>query len=166
VKKFGGAYDFDQREWIVNINKYKEIAMEISAYCRSKIIDLDPITQMAFDVLEYQVPFSDESKKNIVGYNYINDMVSELKPRLNDLPASLYHSLYNFQKVGVQYGIDHFGRMILGDEMGVGKTIQAIAISYLFQRDWPVLIITPSSLKFSWRDELLTWIEHLRLDQI
>ena len=80
---------------------------------------------MAFDVMEYKTPFSDESKKNIVGYNYVNDMVSELKPRLNDLPASLYHSLYNFQKVGVQFGIDHFGRIILGDEMGVGKTIQA-----------------------------------------
>jgi SWI/SNF-related matrix-associated actin-dependent regulator 1 of chromatin subfamily A len=36
----------------------------------------------------------------------------------------------------------------------------------LFQRDWPVLIITPSSLKYSWRDEILTWIDHLRNDQI
>jgi len=49
---------------------------------------------MAFDVLEYPVPFSDESKKNIVGYNYLNDKLTKLKPRLSDLPASLYHSLY------------------------------------------------------------------------
>jgi SWI/SNF-related matrix-associated actin-dependent regulator 1 of chromatin subfamily A len=53
---------------------------------------------------------------------------------------------------------------MIGDEMGVGKTIQAISIAYLFQKDWPVLIITPSSLKFSWRDEILTWIEHIRPD--
>jgi hypothetical protein len=50
--------------------------------------------------------------------------------------------------------------------MGVGKTIQAISIAYLFPREWPVLIITPASLKFSWRDELLQWIEYLRPDQI
>ena len=97
---------------------------------------------MAFDLLDFTIPFSDKSKKNMIGYNYKKDVISR--------PPSLYHSLYNFQKVGIQFG--------------VGKTIQAISISYLFQRDWPVLIITPSSLKYSWRDELLTWIEHLRQD--
>jgi hypothetical protein len=70
--------------------------MEIATYCRAKIIDLDPITQMAFDVIEYQIPFSDESKKNIVGYNYMNDKAESTKPRLNDLPSSLFHSLYKF----------------------------------------------------------------------
>ena len=44
LKKYGGAYDFEQREWIVNLQKYKEVAIEISHYCRQKIIDLDPIT--------------------------------------------------------------------------------------------------------------------------
>jgi len=101
LKKYGGAYDFEQREWIVSLTKYKEVAMEISAYCRSKIIDLDPITQMAFDVIEFRVPFSDESKKNLVGYNYANDLCAGFKPSLKDLPPSLFHSLYNFQKVGV-----------------------------------------------------------------
>ena len=123
LKKHGGAYDFDNREWIVGLAKYKEVAVEIAAFCRLKIIDLDPITQMAFDVIEFGVPFSDESKKNLVGYNYSNDLCVGIKPTLKDLPPSLFHSLYNFQKVGVQFGVDHFGRCILGDEMGVGKTI-------------------------------------------
>lgn len=162
LKRFGAAYDFNSREWIVSLNRYKEVAMDISAFCRSKIIDLDPIPQVAFDILEYRVPFSDETKKNITGWDYHNDL--QYRPSLQQLPLSLFKSLYNFQKVGVQFGVDHFGRIILGDEMGVGKTIQAISIAYLFQRDWPVLIITPSSLKLSWRDELLMWIEHLRAD--
>lgn len=162
LKKYGGSYDFEQREWIVSLQKYKEVALEIATFCRAKIIDLDPIPAMAFDTLEFKIPFSDESKKNLVGYNYKNDLCAGVKPTLRDLPPSLFHALYNFQKVGVQFGIDHFGRCILGDEMGVGKTIQAISIAYLFQRDWPILIITPSSLKYSWRDELLTWVEHLR----
>jgi hypothetical protein len=34
LKKYGGAYDFNRREWIVSLNKYKEVAMEISTYCR------------------------------------------------------------------------------------------------------------------------------------
>ena len=78
---------------------------------------------MAFDVIEFRVPFSDDTKKNLVGYNYSNDLCTGFKPTLKELPPSLYHSLYEFQKVGVQFGIDHHGRCILGDEMGVGKTI-------------------------------------------
>jgi hypothetical protein len=43
LKKYGGAFDYANHEWIVSLNKYKEVAMEISNYCRAKIIDLDPI---------------------------------------------------------------------------------------------------------------------------
>mgnify|MGYP002631158578 CR=1 FL=1 len=32
-------------------------------------------------------------------------------------------SLYEFQKKGIEFGVKHFGRILLGDEMGVGKTI-------------------------------------------
>ena len=48
--------------------------------------------------------------------------------------------------------------MLLGDEMGVGKTLQAISIAYLYRNEWPLLIITPASLKFTWKDELLNWL--------
>lgn len=59
----------------------------------------------------------------------------------------------------MQFAIDHWGRILLGDEMGVGKTIQAISICYLYRKDWPVLVIVPSSLRFSWRDEIYKWLE-------
>lgn len=95
---------------------------------------------------EWKIPFSDESKTRIFGHRYEDDLKN--KPSLNQLPKSLYNNLYAFQKVGVQYGVDHFGRCLIGDEMGVGKTIQAIAIAYLYRRDWPVVVICPSSLRF------------------
>jgi SNF2 family DNA or RNA helicase len=57
----------------------------------------------------------------VVDYDYNQDI--ESKPNLNQLPKALYASLYNFQRVGVQFGVDHFGRCLIGDEMGVGKTI-------------------------------------------
>lgn len=50
--------------------------------------------------------------------------------------------------------------------MGIGKTIQAISIAYLFNIDWPLLIITPASLKFTWRDEILKWLPTIKLDNI
>ena len=38
--------------------------------------------------------------------------------------------------------------MLIGDEMGVGKTIQALAVAYLYKSEWPLLVICPSSLVF------------------
>jgi hypothetical protein len=99
LKKHGGAYDFNNREWIVSLNKYKEVAIEISQFCRTKVTDLDPIPQVAFDIIEYRIPFSDDTKTNIVSYDYTLDL--NIKPSLSQLPPSLMHSLYNFQKVGV-----------------------------------------------------------------
>lgn len=50
---------------------------------------------MAFDVCEYNIPFSDESKKNLVGYDFKKDMMGK-RVSLKDLPSSLFHALYNF----------------------------------------------------------------------
>ena len=35
----------------------------------------------------------------------------------------MQQSLYEFQKQGIEFGINHFGWVLIGDEMGVGKTI-------------------------------------------
>ena len=45
--------------------------------------------------------------------------------------------------------------------MGIGKTIQAIGIMTIYKEDWPVLILCPSSLKFSWRDEIKNWLSEI-----
>ena len=34
--------------------------------------------------------------------------------------------------------------------MGLGKTIQAIAVSSYYHEEWPVLIVCPASMKISW----------------
>lgn len=75
-------------------------------------------------------------------------------------------SLYKFQKDGIEFGFKNFGRLILGDEMGVGKTIQAIGIMYLYWQDWPLIIICPASLKYTWRDELLKWLSDIKINEI
>ena len=164
MKKFGAAYVKKHKEWATHLVKYKEVAIEVVSFCKSRGIEVDLIPQMVFDIQEFKVPFSDPTKLKILEYEYQQDM--ESKPLLQHLPKNLTNSLYNFQKVGVQYGIDHFGRCLLGDEMGVGKTIQAIAISYLYRRDWPILIITPSSLRFTWRDELMNWLQFIKEEDI
>jgi len=49
--------------------------------------------------------------------------------------------MYQFQREGVKFALDHFGRVLIGDEMGVGKTVQGIATAAAYRDEWPVLII-------------------------
>ena len=45
--------------------------------------------------------------------------------------------------------------------MGLGKTLQAIAISYRYKDEWPLLVITPASLKYPWIEEFEKWLPEL-----
>ena len=38
-----------------------------------------------------------------------------------------------FQRDDVLYGLRHRGRVLIGDEMGIGKTVQAIAIACAYK---------------------------------
>lgn len=40
---------------------------------------------------------------------------------------------------------------MIADEMGLGKSIQALAIAQYFSKEWPLLIVCPSSVKCAWK---------------
>lgn len=93
-----------------------------------------------------------DMKKNHPSYA-IND------PEFNQDPLNLKLNLYNYQKAGVTYGINKNGRFLLGDDMGLGKTPQGIALASHYRRDWPVVVLAPSSLLFNWKKEFMTWMD-------
>lgn len=66
-------------------------------------------------------------------------------------PVSLKVSPYDFQRSGIAYAIEK-KRVLIGDEPGLGKTIQAIAAIKTLNA-FPCLIICPSSLKINWKEE-------------
>ena len=153
------SYDFNNNTWVLPLSTYKEVLLQVKQQVEKKNIQVCEIPQLVFElIIDNTIPFSQPSLKPLIRYNYSNDTLPQKKLRVSALPSSLLKRLYTFQKVGIQFGLDHFGRILLGDEMGVGKTVQAIGLSYLYQRDWPVLVICPSSLKYAWRDELLMWL--------
>ena len=50
---------------------------------------------------------------------------------------------------------------------GLGKTVQALAVAAHFREAWPVLVVCPSSVRFVWEDQALTWLqEFLHKDDI
>ena len=70
------------------------------------------------------------------------------------VPAGLQY--LPFQKAGISYALKHTN-VLLGDSMGLGKTMQAIGV--LNSIEWKnCLIITPASLKINWSRELKKWL--------
>lgn len=61
--------------------------------------------------------------------------------------------LRSFQKEGVQQIKRFHGRAILGDEQGLGKTLQALLWIKRTPRHRPVVIVTPSTAKYVWQSE-------------
>lgn len=60
--------------------------------------------------------------------------------------------LLNYQREGVDQIHAFGGRVLLADEPGLGKTIQALC--YLMEaQTWPALVICPASLKLHWQRE-------------
>lgn len=36
--------------------------------------------------------------------------------------------------------------------MGLGKTVQAICIAAYYRSEWPLLVVAPSSVRFTWAE--------------
>ena len=73
------------------------------------------------------------------------------------VPAPLAAALLPFQRAGVAYALARGGRALIGDEVGVGKTVQALAIAAAYRAEWPLLIICPASLRLVWADAFEVW---------
>ncbi|KAF3453526.1 hypothetical protein FNV43_RR03966 [Rhamnella rubrinervis] len=85
--------------------------------------------------------------------------VPDLQERYDRIPTSIESKLLPFQREGVRFVLQHGGRALLADEMGLGKTLQAIAVASCIRDSWPVLILTPSSLRLHWASMIQQWLD-------
>lgn len=82
----------------------------------------------------------------------------DLRERYSNIPVELESRLLHFQREGIRFALEHGGRALIADEMGLGKTLQAIAFAACFKDDWPVLVVTPSSLRLHWAAMIIQWL--------
>jgi len=69
--------------------------------------------------------------------------------------------LYDYQKIGINV-CSEARRFLIGDQMGVGKTLQAIGIilkAFQDQEGETALIVCPNRIKQQWYDEILNFTE-------
>ena len=153
-----GAYFEDEMKlWLAPFQNYETIKESLNKFSSDyNIIKIPGFTLNLIKKTNYtqlEISEDDESKEII---DYSSD--DKNNKHIEMLPKHLLNSLYPFQKEGINFGIKHHCRFLLADEMGVGKTIQAISLTYLYKENWPVLICCPGSMKYSWKAELIKWL--------
>ena len=132
-----GKYSDRWRLWVFDLDCYHDF-MKVVQNARIKRLTVNPFPPV---VARYLRPRPAETT-TITPY----------------VPEKLLSALYPFQREGVERIIRKGGKAILADEMGLGKTIQALALAAHYRKDWPLLIVAPSSVKFNWLVELSHWI--------
>ena len=156
ILKYKGVYDDTMKLWILPYINYESLYNELNQI-EGIGHKLHKVGSIAKECYEHKnlTTLIIKRKKEDETIDYTND-VRERK--VEQLPQKLQKSLYDFQIEGINFGIEHHCRFLLADEMGVGKTIQAISLSYIYRDSWPVLIICPGSMKYLWKSEIRAWL--------
>ncbi|MEN2498511.1 MAG: SWI/SNF-related matrix-associated actin-dependent regulator of chromatin subfamily A-like protein 1, partial [Marteilia pararefringens] len=135
VKDF--KYDPFTRSWRFDLEVYAKLVGEFLRHHNELILDRFP------ENLAKQICISRE-KERIITRTIDLDSILRKYPKI-------LKSLYEFQKQALIKAISFEGRILIADDMGLGKTLQAITIALYYSKDWPLLIICPSSLKYCWK---------------
>ena len=183
LKQFNISYNAQAKAYQLPFNIYPKLYKELDKLLQDseykelpefKTIDLSPIPLLPLEVaskakelttIKYRETIIKSPNKKTTK-DITLDFSKDIIKSIDSLPPKFLECLYEFQKEGIKFGLQRKGRILLADEMGVGKTVQAIGIALLYKEEWPVLIICPSSLKFVWRDEILKWIPDINDDKI
>ena len=66
--------------------------------------------------------------------------------------------LMPFQEAGVEFLETTNGCALIGDQMGLGKTVQALGYLQLHPELRPAIVVCPSSLRLNWKKEAYSWL--------
>jgi len=82
------------------------------------------------------------------------------------LPECIVKALLTHQKKAILKCLKRNGRIILNDELGLGKRLVAISCAIVYKTEWPLLIVCPQVLVQVWREEFVKWIPNFDLTKI
>ncbi|XP_069472910.1 SWI/SNF-related matrix-associated actin-dependent regulator of chromatin subfamily A-like protein 1 [Ambystoma mexicanum] len=144
-------YDMKTRKWSFLLEDYQRL---IEAVRNIPAVELEPLPRAVIQVFASQFEKTSMSAVEVPEVD------------LSEVDAKLVQSLMPFQRDGVNFAISREGRLLLADDMGLGKTIQAICIAAYFRDEWPLLVVTPSSVRFTWAEAFQRWLPSVNSDNI
>uniref|UniRef100_A0AAX7SJX7 SWI/SNF-related matrix-associated actin-dependent regulator of chromatin subfamily A-like protein 1 n=1 Tax=Astatotilapia calliptera TaxID=8154 RepID=A0AAX7SJX7_ASTCA len=137
-------YDMKTRKWNFSLEDYKRLTA----------VEVEPLPRAIIQAFSARFDGTEARILNVP------------EADLSSIDPSLTRSLMPFQREGVNFAVSKQGRLLLADDMGLGKTIQAICIAAYYKKEWPLLVVTPSSVRFTWAEAFRRWLPSLTPDSI
>ncbi|XP_041593231.1 SWI/SNF-related matrix-associated actin-dependent regulator of chromatin subfamily A-like protein 1 isoform X1 [Vulpes lagopus] len=146
------SYDVKTRKWNFLLEEHNKLIQRVRCLPQ---VQLDPLPKTL------TLAFASQLEKT-------SPCLTQPIPEadLSGVDPKLVSSLLPFQRAGVNFAIAKRGRLLLADDMGLGKTIQAICIAAYYQKEWPLLVVVPSSVRFTWEQAFLRWLPSLSPERI
>lgn len=135
----GAEYKFEKAHYTVPLSE----AWRLYDYFQKRVGVDDPQVVWSESALNYTL---EQVRKRTE-----LDVIAVQKDVELEIPGFI-GTLRNFQRVGIKFFDLNGARGICGDEMGIGKTPQMIALALL--KGYSMCIVCPASLKTNWTREL------------
>lgn len=154
-------WDGDKKKWLIPIKQ--------AGFLQKRLENIYPPLAKAIGMVDEVQTYIEKHAERIsisaaaalTNEETIHDMKARMDVIFNDDVE-----LFPFQYVGVRFAELAGGRCLIGDDMGIGKTMQAIAYAALHEELWPVLIVCPASVKYNWESEIVKWIANPSLQVV
>uniref|UniRef100_A0A8B9KY52 SWI/SNF-related matrix-associated actin-dependent regulator of chromatin subfamily A-like protein 1 n=1 Tax=Astyanax mexicanus TaxID=7994 RepID=A0A8B9KY52_ASTMX len=145
-------YDMKTRKWSFLLEDYGRLSVE--ALNDISAVEIEPLPRAVLQAFSSQFEQSHSKAAEVP------------EADLSAVDSTLTRSLMPFQQYGVNFAVSREGRLLLADDMGLGKTVQAICIAAYYRKEWPLLIVTPSSVRFTWAEAFRRWLPSVAADRI
>tara|TARA_R100000008_G_C3586789_1_gene173099 strand:+ start:777 stop:3059 length:2283 start_codon:yes stop_codon:yes gene_type:complete len=149
----GRKFNMDEKHWTIPVSHGHTLFKELDGYYQ-------PLADAIKGVPEVEEYLEGALKR--VALSQAADLDDEeLKASIAERLSKVFpegKSLYPFQYAGVAFAELAGGRCLIGDDMGIGKTIQALAYAALHPEQWPVAVVCPANVKFNWAKEIEAWL--------
>lgn len=145
------SYDMKTRKWSFSLEDFKRLMDVLSGIAA---VEVEPLPRAIIQA--FAARFDGTQARSLE--------VPEAD--LSSIDPSLTRSLMPFQREGVNFAVSKEGRLLLADDMGLGKTVQAICIAAYYRNEWPLLVVAPSSVRFTWAEAFRRWLPSVSPDSI
>lgn len=144
-------YDTATRKWSFSLEDYRKLMDLLSGVAG---VEVEPLPRAVIQAFAARFDGAEAKSLDVP------------EADLSGVDPTLTSSLMPFQKEGVNFAVSKQGRLLLADDMGLGKTVQAICIAAYYRNEWPLLVVTPSSVRFTWAEAFRRWLPSLSPDSI
>ncbi|XP_062287547.1 SWI/SNF-related matrix-associated actin-dependent regulator of chromatin subfamily A-like protein 1 [Scomber scombrus] len=144
-------YDMKTRKWSFSLEDYKRLMDVLGGIAA---VEVEPLPRAIIQA--FSASFDGPRARSL----------DVPEADLSSIEPTLTSSLMPFQREGVNVAVSKQGRLLLADDMGLGKTVQAICIAAYYRSEWPLLVVAPSSVRFTWAEAFRRWLPSLTPDSI